>query len=251
MRSQARASSPHPPTPTPRRRRPLTPQLIWKDTSCVGVLPDELLRSPGVPCSSGRAVVGTTPGVMRVRTAPASRAHTHHALRRADTFLVRQSRLAPRSYHRLLEPLLRRYYHRLLAERHAGGAARPLLFGQSGSRHYSGHDACAHSSCVARAHTSRPTQSRHISCAAKPLSAEKLPPTACGTRAHQEGKTSPCTQAGLCYRTALLMCMGMFPLVGRACVGVCVGAGVLCDHSGATRQASDAASPAPTQTPTP
>ena len=91
---------------------------------------------------------------------------------------------------------------------------------------------------VARAHASRPTQSRHISCAAKPLSAEKLPPTACGTRAHQEGKTSPCTQAGLCYRTALLMCMGMFPLVGRACVGVCVGAGVLCDHSGATRQAS-------------
>ena len=176
---------------------------------------------------------------MRVRTAPASRAHTHHALRRADTFLVRQSRLAPRNY------------HRLLAERHAGGAARPLLFGQSGSRHYSGHDVCAHSSCVARAHTSRPTQSRHISCAAKPLSAEKLPPTACGTRAHQEGKTSPCTQAGLCYRTALLMCMGMFPLVGRACVGVCVAAGVLCDHSGATRQASNAASPAPTQTPTP
>ena len=102
MRSQARASSPHPPTPTPRRRRPLTPQLIWKDTSCVGVLPDELLRSPGVPCSSGRAVVGTTPGMMCVRTAPASRAHTHHALRRADTFLVRQSRLAPRSYHRPL-----------------------------------------------------------------------------------------------------------------------------------------------------
>ena len=102
MRSQARASSPRPPTPTPRRRRPLTPQLIWQDTSCVGVLPDELLRSPGVPCSSGRAVVGTTPGMMRVRTAPASRAHTHHALRRADTFLVRQSRLAPRSYHRLL-----------------------------------------------------------------------------------------------------------------------------------------------------
>ena len=127
------------------------------------------------PCSSGRAVVGTTPGMMCVRTAP----------------------------------------------------------------------------YVARAHTSRPTQSRHISCAAKPLSAEKLPPTACGTRAHQEGKTSPCTQAGLCYRTALLMCMGMFPLVGRACVGVCVGAGVLCDHSGATRQASNAASPAPTQTPTP
>ena len=178
MRSQARASSPHPPTPTPRRRRPLTPQLIWPDTSCVGVLPDELLRSPGVPCSSGRAVVGTTPGMMCVRTAPASRAYTHHALRRADTFLVRQSRLAPRSYHRLLEPLLRRYYHRLLAKRHAGGAARPLLFGQSGSRHYSGHDACAHSSCVARAHASRPTQSRHISCAAKPLSAEKLPPTA-------------------------------------------------------------------------
>ena len=162
MRSQARASSPRPPTPTPRRRRPLTPQLIWQDTSCVGVLPDELLRSPGAPCSSGRAVVGTTPGMMRVRTAP----------------------------------------------------------------------------YVARAHASCPTQSRHISCAAKPLSAEKLPPTACGTRAHQEGKTSPCTQAGLCYRTALLMCMGMFPLVGRACVGVCVGAGVLCDHSGATRQAS-------------
>ena len=91
---------------------------------------------------------------------------------------------------------------------------------------------------VARAHASRPPQSRHISCAAKPLSALKLPPTACGTRAHQKGKTSPCTQAGLCYRTALLMCMGMFPLVGRACVGVCVGAGVLCDHSGATRQAS-------------
>ena len=104
---------------------------------------------------------------------------------------------------------------------------------------------------VARAHASRPPQSRHISCAAKPLSAEKLPLTACGTRAHQEGKTSPCTQAGLCYRTALLMCMGMFPLVGRACVGVCVGAGVLCDHSGAARQASNAASPAPTQTPTP
>ena len=104
MRSQARASSPRPPTPTPRRRRPLTPQLIWQDTSCVGVLPDELLRSPGVPCSSGRAVVGTTPGMMRVRTAP----------------------------------------------------------------------------YVARAHASRPPQSRHISCAAKPPNHETLPPTAAG-----------------------------------------------------------------------
>ena len=61
-----------------------------------------------------------------------------------------------------------------------------------------------------------PTQSRHITCAAKPLGCKKLPPTATGTAAHIEGRRLFHTSRAK-LRSALLMFHSSAPPVARRC----------------------------------
>ena len=94
-------------------------------------------------------------------------------LRRADTLLVRLRRLASRSY------------HRPLTERHAGGARAPCSSGRAVVGTTPG------ASNLAALGDLHPTQSRHIACAASPLSVGKLPPTAFGTPRRRRTPTTP------------------------------------------------------------
>ena len=193
--------------------------------------PMRRLRSACAPCSSGRAVVGTTPGASNL----AALGDLHPTQSRHIACAA-----SPLSVEKLPPPLespTSKHYHRPLTERHAGGARqlRRYRIGQhtllrrvrcpmrrlrsacapcSSGRAVVGTTPGA--SNLAALGDLHPTQSRHIACAAKPLGCKKLPPTATGTAAHIEGRRLFHTSRAK-LRSALLMFHSSAPPVARRC----------------------------------